>query len=793
MSASRTLVLLATASALLAVSWAASQPSPVVVNPNDLVGLAAGPKEKKVATALVRKKYVGRTVELTAQFSGTASKDPKSGKYVLRATAETKKGRVLIGILTAEETEEAQQATKIVVIGEAQLRGGEFWIDNARVRVEDQSPLPQVPDSPVPWLKRRAILKGLPREVSRLAFSPDSQTVATSSPDGVIRLSDLATGRQKARLDSRDPDRPEVVHLAFSPDGKMLAAGRKRGDIVLWDVLQRKEMSRVRSPGLLPETLAFSPDSQTVRVLTTASGQVGSQVKQWEAATGKERATISPEKSGGKKGALSPDGAYMAVSGQYIDKKAVANVYSVKLWDIAENKQLWEQRWPTRYLEFEGLSLAWTSDSKVLLVSGRFPAKLIKLIDPLTGKEKATLPGEFGLTGAQGTVTTDGKQMALYSAVGLSLVDLAKGQDSVALRGYSGPFGLAPNGAQLVTGGPLSEQGPAGFLVVWDVVKEALEVASQRPKARVTLPEFRRPVRSVAFSPDGKTLFSADLGDYKNRLPSLVKVWDVSTGKERPSPFSKSSYVSHLAVAPDGKTLAVQADGRGQLWDVATGKVRAPAQEGSAHVACSPDGKALATVRLDGTIQLRPLEKGRAPTAISVHPKVVRFIAFSPDGKTLASGDAELKDPQTKQVTLWDVATGQAKTTLQSDRAGFAAVAFSPDGKTLAGAQTDGTIRLWDVATGKPTVSLAQGKCIAFSPDGKTLAVGGHADGTVWLWDVAARRPTAILTGHTGPVLTVVFSPDGRTLASGALAPAKYWSRGELKLWDVPDSMSTQK
>ena len=109
-------------------------------------------------------------------------------------------------------------------------------------------------------------------------------------------------------------------------------------------------------------------------------------------------------------------------------------------------------------------------------------------------------------------------------------------------------------------------------------------------------------------------------------------------------------------------------------------------------------------------------------------------------------------------------------------------MAFSPDGKTLA-ASVDGTVRLWDVATGKgmpPPRGLSGRSHVSFSPDGKTLASGSDDD-TVRLADVATGRQIGSpLTGHTGDVSkSAVFSPDGKTLASGGY-------QGTVQLWMCP-------
>src|SRR5262249_54428654 len=129
----------------------------------------------------------------------------------------------------------------------------------------------------------------------------------------------------------------------------------------------------------------------------------------------------------------------------------------------------------------------------------------------------------------------------------------------------------------------------------------------------------------------------------------------------------------------------------------------------------------------------------------------------------------------------------QGTNTLQGHTSSVHSVAFSPDGKTLASGSGDETIKLWDVATGKEQATIkghSDVDSVAISPEEGTLAagsggvVGGVISGEVKLWDVATDKERATLKGHTGSVNSVAFSPDGKTLASGD-------SVGTIKLWDV--------
>jgi WD40 repeat protein len=197
------------------------------------------------------------------------------------------------------------------------------------------------------------------------------------------------------------------------------------------------------------------------------------------------------------------------------------------------------------------------------------------------------------------------------------------------------------------------------------------------------------------------------------------------------------------------------------------------------RLAFSPDGKTLATGS-GKTAQLWDMATGQVTATLEGHSHPVTQLAFAPDGKTLATGGSDATGPDSTR--LWDLDRGQLKSVLQVDQFLFN-LAFSPDGKTLATGFGDGTTRLWDVGSGqlKATLNEARGP-FGFSPDGRTLATAG-AYRTARLWDVASGQLAATLEGHAYLVTSIAFAPDGKMLATRDLA-------GKLLLWDVASGKS---
>jgi WD40 repeat protein len=290
--------------------------------------------------------------------------------------------------------------------------------------------------------------------------------------------------------------------------------------------------------------------------------------------------------------------------------------------------------------------------------------------------------------------------------------------------------------------------------------------------------------RTVAFSPDGKTIASGGVWE------SDVRLWETATGREVHPSGGHHGIVEWVKFLPGGTGLVSSGRVKQVLrWDLASGDegVYFPGLDTPGLrwqlTALSPDGTILATgdrlrKKGDHLVRLWDVATGRELRTLGKHQSAIWAMVFSADGKRLATGSDDTA------VAVWNVASGKELYRLEGHRQGIQALAFAPDGNTLASASSDSTVRLWDLTTGKERYqrqSLPGDGALIFSPDGKLLASStGYQRTPVRVWEAATGKDLLSLGADRISAFALAFTPDSRFLATGGIEGDDL-----IRLWEV--------
>jgi len=577
-------------------------------------------------------------------------------------------------------------------------------------------------------------------------FSPDGQYLATLGPR-TLQWWRVQDGELLHTVEG------EVDSVAFSPAGQVLASGGQ-SSVQLWRVtdgaLLRTLEFQVALPGegCAMAGLTFSPDGRTLAARSSSFCGLNL-VGLWRVEDAALLYTLELPDGHGQV-TISPDGQTVAYLATFST--------TLHLWRL-------EQGLPSYMLEGGWREdLVFSPDGQTLASAASMDST-VHLWWVADGTLRDTLDGGEPRLGAI-AFSPNG----LVLAVGTSdVVQLWRVEDGVLLRTLKGPMlaidrlAFSPDGQVLV--------GWRGYDSAW------LWRTADGMLLGTLQQEGHSDLLSVTFSPDGQTLAGA--------APHAVQLWRVSDG----APLVKMEGIRlpyGLSFSPDGQILALGSEGA-HLRRTVDGTLLRTLEENSSVIrtAFSPDGQTLATV--EGSVKLWRTADGMLLYTLLPTEGKIRDVAFSPDGQILATAGGrgyydDYDDPCTAcNVCLWRAADGTLLRTLEGYTNSVWWIAFSPDGQTLASTSGDSEFWLWRLADEPSSqVVTLPGEdrrpslgAVAFSPDSQILATGGDA---LRLWRVADGALLCTLTGPRLSVASISFSADGSLLVSGSGdGTVRYW------------------
>ncbi|PPQ89185.1 hypothetical protein CVT25_001153 [Psilocybe cyanescens] len=602
-----------------------------------------------------------------------------------------------------------------------------------------------------------------------VAFSPDGQYIATASRDHSVYLWNATTGRIEG--EPFNGHSGHVRSVVFSPDGKWIASGSDDKTICVWNVWTGDlELGPLTGHTDKVTSVAFSPDGKWI-----VSGSNDKTILFWNGSTGKlERGPYTGHSMGVNSVAFSPDGR-MLVSGSE-DKE-------IYVWSSSTGLQT---QGPfightegVRSVAFspDGQNIVSGSDDRTIIIWNVSTGVIER--GPLVGHTKRVTSVAFSPDGSRIASGSHDRTLRLWNA--------NTGESEQTLDGHMfwvHSVAFSPDGQRIVSGSSdttfrLWNTSPRELASVdktlgdWNTSLGLLKDGT--PTGHTDA------INSVAFSPDGNWIASGS-DDF------TICVWNTSTGQLGIGPMrGHNRNVTSVVFSPDGRWIASGSDDKTIcLWNTSTGELEqnrhteqtnvAPTYYSpfSGHTDCinsvafSPDGRKIASGSSDKTIRVWNTLTGKLEGGPFIgHTDAVLPVAFSPDGKWIGSGSKDTT------VCLWSVSTGElSRGPLTGHTNGVRSIAFSPDGVWIVSGSFDRTLRLWNVSTGMLEREPFTGHSslvttVAFSPDGKWI-VSGFCDATIRVWSASSGELAYILpSGHTNFIISASFSPDGTQIVSG--------------------------
>ena len=532
-------------------------------------------------------------------------------------------------------------------------------------------------------------------EVNVAAFSLDGKTLATVDDDGKLKLWEITSGHCQLEIVAHTG---EAGIVRFSPDGRtIVTGGRADGLIKLWDRAIGKVLNSFRASEPLLENAVFSPDGS----LLAAVGK--NAITLWRPTDRKTIATI-PVGGSNQGVAFSHDGTRLATSNE--------TDQLIRLWEVSTCRLVREFRGHTAGI----FSVAFSADDRTIISASS--DQTIRLWDVATDKERGVWLGHTGRVWTL-AVSPDGRTVASASSDGTVKIwdPESRGAHHKLANPCAAAFGFSSDGRTLVT----FDAGPQ-----WAVARS--DVRSGALLERTSLNLAGSNTASV-FSRDGRLLAIAN-------EETAIAVFELATGQLQRLSDRTMHAVNSLEFSPDNRYILIGSASGKRLWDLPSRRLMSFPWENVYTAAFTQSGDLICS--LDHAIIGRwDPGTGRTRTARLKADRAIGSSITSFDGRILATIDS-----YSQGISLWSTNTLELNNELEGHRVGVQRLAFSPNGKTLASAGADETVKLWDVATGKELLTLdglgGPIGMLRFSPDGMALAAiasaGPNQAGEIHVW-----------------------------------------------------------
>ncbi len=362
----------------------------------------------------------------------------------------------------------------------------------------------------------------------------------------------------------------------------------------------------------------------------------------------------------------------------------------------------------------------------------------------------------------------DGKRLAVATSIGIWIYDVATGEALDLLTGHTAPvksIAVSPDGKTLATGSA------DNTIRLW---------STSTGEHKATCIGHKEEVRLIAFNPTGTTFVSVD-DDESTRF------WDVQTGKILKTTIKSDVTPTYtLAYSPDGALLFTigYSDNNGTLiesWDAQTGgHIKDVLIETDVDTfitaAMSPNCKILAWADDGNSLQFYDVVTGKHIRRAEKRSGEFKSMEFSSDGRTLIAGAGIYYD----KVDIWTVSTAELLNSMEHADS-VNSVTYSPDEKMIASGSEDGTVKFWDAATGELIRTItghisSEIYAVAYSPDGSTLVCG--SEDKIYTWNAQTSELLKTNIEPNCDVYSIKYSPDGKLLSTTGTSR-------KARLWDV--------